>query len=167
MPDSTIVELIQYNNWANQQVLAACQKLTDEHLATAMPGAFGPIWDTLEHIIRSEAGYVSVLTGVRPPPPFNWSDRPSLAEMAPYAAQVAAALNQAVAHVAPTDTVRQEREGKALQYRAMAIYIQIINHGIEHRTNITTLLNQMQLPTPDVDGWGYLWSHTEHFGMEP
>jgi uncharacterized damage-inducible protein DinB len=28
-PEPTLVELIRYNNWANAQVIAACQKLTD------------------------------------------------------------------------------------------------------------------------------------------
>ncbi len=66
-PETTLVELIRYNNWANAQILAACQKLTAEQLAAAAPGAYGTIHDTLGHIIAAEADYVGRMTGDRPP----------------------------------------------------------------------------------------------------
>ncbi len=69
--ESTFLEFILYNNWANQQVLLACQKLSEEQLAAVIPGAYGTIRDTLEHIIRSEGYYLSLLTGSRPQPLFN------------------------------------------------------------------------------------------------
>jgi uncharacterized damage-inducible protein DinB len=72
LPETTMAEFIRYNNWANQQVLEACQKLTEDQLAATMPGAYGSIRDTLEHIIEGEAFYVGLLTGNRPQPPFRW-----------------------------------------------------------------------------------------------
>jgi uncharacterized damage-inducible protein DinB len=57
LPETTFVEFIRYNNWANQQILKACQKLSEEQLATSTPGAYGMIRDTLEHKIRAEAYY--------------------------------------------------------------------------------------------------------------
>jgi len=33
LPETTMAEFIRYNNWANQQVLEACQKLTEDQLA--------------------------------------------------------------------------------------------------------------------------------------
>ncbi len=41
--------------------------------------------------------------------------------------------------------------------RPVLLFIQVINHGIEHRTNITTILSGLGLPAPEVDGWGYIW----------
>jgi len=41
-PETTLVQLIRYNNWANAQVLAACQKLAADQLAAAAPGATAP-----------------------------------------------------------------------------------------------------------------------------
>jgi uncharacterized damage-inducible protein DinB len=43
------------------------------------------------------------------------------------------------------------------------VYIQIINHGVEHRTNITTMLNQGLQKPPGVDGWGYLEAYPNRF----
>jgi uncharacterized damage-inducible protein DinB len=165
--EATFTEFIRYNNWANQQVLQACEDLNDDQLATSMPGAYGTIRETLQHIIRGEAFYIRLLTGQRLHPPFKWEEKPSLADMKTYAAQVGNALVDAAHRTLPTDQVHQEEEdGKQLHYRALALFIQIINHGIEHRTNITTILNQGLRTPPEVDGWGYLWAHPDRFGLK-
>ena len=165
-PETTLVELIRYNNWANAQVFAACQKLAADQLAAAAPGAYGTIRDTLEHIIRAEADYVGRLTGNRPQPAFRWKDQAALADLFAFADQVASALLDAIQRIPPTHIVHEEEDGSTLDYQARALFIQIINHGIEHRTNITTILSGLGLPAPEVDGWGYLWSHPERFELK-
>jgi len=160
---SILIEFIQYNHWANQQVLQACQKLSEDQLATAMPGAYGTIRSTLEHIIRAEAGYLRLLTGNRPQPPFQWEDKPGVEEMSGYAGQVGDALLEAAQRISPTARIDQEIDGRQLHYQALAVFIQIINHGVEHRTNITTILNRGLQTPPDVDGWSYLLTHLDRF----
>jgi uncharacterized damage-inducible protein DinB len=164
--ESTFMEFILYNNWANQRVLEACQKLSEDQLETVIPGAYGTIRGTLEHIIRGETFYLKLLTGSFPQPLFKWEDRPGLAEMTGYAAQVGKALVDMTQHTLPTDQVGEEYEGKLFHYQALAVFIQIINHGVEHRTNITTILNQDLYPPPDVDGWGYLNAHPDRFELK-
>ena len=164
-PESIFIELIRYNNWANAQVLAACQKLSDDQLAATAPGSYGAIRDTLAHIIRAEADYVGRLTGDRPQPPFGWKDRPALADISAFAGQVGGALLDAARRIPPTHIVHEEEAGSTLDYQALALFIQVINHGVEHRTNITTILSGLGLPAPEVDGWGYLWSHQDRFEM--
>lgn len=166
LSESTLMEFILYNNWANQQVLETCQKLNEDQLAATMPGAYGTIRATLEHIIEGEAYYVALLTGHRPQPPFQWEARPGLAEMRDYATQVGKALIEAINHVRPTDQVDEEEQGNKFHYQALAVFIQIINHGVEHRTNITTILSAGQHPTPGVDGWGYLSANPDRFDYE-
>ena len=166
LSESTLMEFILYNNWANQQVLEACQKLNEDQLAATMPGAYGTIRATLEHIIEGEAYYVALLTGHRPQPPFQWETKPGFAEMRDYATQVGNALVDAINHVHPTDRVHEEEDGKKFHYQALAVFIQIINHGVEHRTNITTILSAGQHTSPGVDGWGYLSARPDRFGYE-
>jgi uncharacterized damage-inducible protein DinB len=163
-PDPVIVEFVRYHNWANRLILQACQSLSEGQLAMAAPGTYGTIAQTLEHLVRSEAGYVQILSGERPQPPFNWDDRPSVAQMAAYGGEVGEALLAAASGLAPGDLVRQEWEGASVQYQAVALMIQAIDHGIEHRTNITTILAQAGLAPPDVTGWGYLWANVRRLG---
>ena len=90
-------------------------------------------------------------------------NRPALAEIAVYAAQVGAALAEAVAGSQPNDVIHQTRQGETLTYQTIVLWIQIIDHGIEHRTNITTILNQLALPAPEVDGWSYWDGNRERY----
>jgi uncharacterized damage-inducible protein DinB len=103
------------------------------------------------------------MTGSRPLPPFKWEDGPSVAEMSAYAAQVGEALIDTIHRVGPTDLVDEEEDGQKVRYQARVLFIQVVNHGIEHRTNITTILNSLQQSPPEVDGWGYWWAHQDRF----
>jgi uncharacterized damage-inducible protein DinB len=161
--DTIFLEFIQYNNWANQQVLQACQRLSETQLDMNIPGAYGTIRATLEHIIRAETGYLRLLTGVRPQPPFKWEDKPGLEDIRQFSIQVGEKLVEMARNTPPTHLIEGEEDGKHYTYQALAVFIQVIDHGIEHRTNITTLLNQGMLTPPGVDGWEYLWSHKDRF----
>lgn len=66
----------------------------------------------------------------------------------------------------PPNLSSRRRRGNQFRYQALAVFIQIIDHGIEHRTNITTILNQGLLTPPDVDGWGYLNAHPDRFELK-
>jgi uncharacterized damage-inducible protein DinB len=165
-PESTLVELIRYNNWANALVIAACQELTPNQLAATEPGAYGSIRDTLEHIIRAEADYVGRLTGERPQPAFRWKDQAALTDLTAFSSQAGKALLEAVQRTPPNQNVHEEEDGATIDYQARLLFIQVINHGVEHRTNITTILSGLGLPTPEVDGWGYLFSHPDRFDLK-
>lgn len=164
--EPTLIELIRYNNWANQALLKTCQKLSEAQLSTGMEGAYGTILETLVHIIRAESGYLRLLTGSRPQPPFKWEDQPSLAAMAEYSLQLGEALVEAARQVPPLTPIGMDLDGKPVQVQAVVVFIQVINHGVEHRTNITTILNRGLLPPPQVDGWGYLEAHLDHFQLK-
>jgi len=164
-PESAFVELIRYNNWANAQVFAACQNLTADQLDTAASGVYGTIRDTMEHIIRAEADYIGRLTGNGPQPPFRWRAQAALADLVAFADTVAATMLDAIQRVPPDQIVHEEEDGNTLDYQARALFIQVINHGIEHRTNITTILSGLGLPALEVDGWGYLFSHPDQFAL--
>ena len=164
-PETTLVEFIRYNNWANAQVLAACQELTADQLAAAAPGAYGTIHATLGHIIHAEANFIGRMTGKRPQPLFKWEDEPAVADLSAFAEQVADALLDAAQRIPPTQMVHEEEDGLFIDYQARHLFMQAINHGIEHRTNITTILSGLGLPAPGVDGWGYLFSHPDRFEL--
>jgi len=165
-PEETLVELIRYNNWANAVVAAACLELTPEQLAAATPGAYGSIHRTLGHLVHAEADYVGRLTGHRPQPPFRWEDGPSVGELSTFAGKVAAALLDAVQRIPPAQMVHEEEEGQFIDYQARFLFLQVIDHGIEHRTNITTTISGLGLAAPEVDGWAYLSAHPDRFEMK-
>jgi uncharacterized damage-inducible protein DinB len=67
-PDSMLLEFLRYNAWANLRLLEECEKLTPGELSLGAPGTYGTIYRTLEHLVDSEAYYLSLLTGEKVPP---------------------------------------------------------------------------------------------------
>jgi uncharacterized damage-inducible protein DinB len=164
--ESTLVELIRYNNWANAQIFAVCLALTPEQQAASVPGTYGSIHRTLGHMIAAEADYVGRMTGAGPQPLFKWEDGPAVADIAAFAVEVADALLDAVQRIAPTHLVHEEEDGEFLDYQARHLFMQAFNHGIEHRTNITTILGSLGVAVPELDGWGYLFAHPDRFELK-
>jgi uncharacterized damage-inducible protein DinB len=63
---------IRHNSWATKHLLSFCRdsNLTAEQLSTPGVGTYGSILATLNHLIRSDAGYLENLIGRAP----AWTD---------------------------------------------------------------------------------------------
>jgi len=162
--DPIAAEFLHYNRWANLKLIDACSSLTPEQLDGSVPGSYGSIYDTLVHIIRAEASYYRRLTNTRLVPTFAWEDRPLLTAIRPYAEQVGGALLEATGRMSGAGLIVEEWQGQKLRYQPVALLIQLVNHGVEHRTNITTILAQQGIQAPAIDGWGYMLSHPDRLG---
>lgn len=168
-PDGIAVEFLRYNRWANLRLIDACSKLTPEQLDVGAPEVYGSIYATLAHIVRSEAGYLRRITANDLQPPFDWKAAPALADIRPFAEQVAAALIEAAARMQYGDTLERtwddpEWAGFPPRFKAVGMLIQVLNHGDEHRTNVTTLLAQQGIQPPTLDGWEYVLDNRERMG---
>ena len=160
----TIAEFARYNVWANLQLLMLCEGLSEAQLQTSAPGAYGTIYDTLVHIVKADGLYIRLLGGPETPPPFRWEDKPPVADIRRYAESLGPILIETMSHADPDGIVRQQWEEGPVAYKAVTVLIQIINHGVEHRTNITTILAALGVATPDIDGWGYWWMNRDRLG---
>src|SRR5215211_6861656 len=67
--DRGTLDLARHNVWATTQVLNALDNLDEAALNATVPGTFGTILETIQHVIDSEASYVYRLTGA-------WSSYP-------------------------------------------------------------------------------------------
>lgn len=165
-PESTLLELLRYNTWANQALLTICLGLTPEQVSTPIPGAYGTVHRTFGHLLYAEADYIGRITGQQPQPPFRWEDGPSLELLLAFAGQVGQAFLDVVEAVAPTQNVHEEEGDLTMDYHARLLFMQAIIHGIEHRINITTYLNTLGVALPELDGWGYLFAHRGRFDLK-
>ena len=55
MTTSILTDAFEHHLWANERILDACAALTEEQLATPVPGTYGPIIDTLRHLIQADS----------------------------------------------------------------------------------------------------------------
>jgi uncharacterized damage-inducible protein DinB len=163
--DALIAEFARYNLWANLELLKACEGLSEDQLQASAPGTFGTIRDTLMHLAGSEGYYLFLLSGQKIVAPFKKGDRPSVAEIRHYAEHVGSILADVMVHTSLDAPVREEDDGQVYTYKAVVVLIQVINHGVEHRTNVTTILAQLGVKTPGIDGWGYLNAHLDRLGI--
>ncbi len=165
------VEFLQYNRWANLHLIDALLALTPEQLASSAPGTYGSIYDTLVHIIQAESRYYQRLTGVGLVPSFSWEASPSLLEMRSFAELVSGGLVEAAEKMKITDSFERdwhdaEWEGQRSRYRSVSMLIQVVNHGVEHRTNITTIQAQQGIEAPALDGWEFMRQNPDRMGAE-
>jgi uncharacterized damage-inducible protein DinB len=162
-PEPTLVEFVLYNQWANQQLMSICMNLEEELLTAGIPGTYGSILETFGHLLRAEAGFLKRIHGTSPQPAFTWEDKPTLEQMATYAAQVNEAFIDTIQRVSPAQNVHEEDKDWTFDYDARLIFMSVAYHGIAHRTDITTFLNSRGITLPELDVWGYEDAHPKHF----
>jgi uncharacterized damage-inducible protein DinB len=167
--DAMTAEFLQYNRWANLHLIDACLNLTPEQLASSAPGTYGSIYNTLVHIIQAEARYYQRLTGVVLAPPFSWEAVPPLSEIRLFAGQVSGGLVAVAEKMKITDSFERDWndpdwEGQKSRYKSVSMLIQVVNHGVEHRTNITTIMAQQGIQAPALDGWEFMRLNPDRMG---
>lgn len=153
MNGSILVKLFEHNNWANQQIIQACYALSDEQLdAEPSSATMGSIRETLSHMVRSQRGYLALLTlpvDERPTTLLAFSE---LVESARESGEGLLALARAEASQ-PLAARLRTRDGWLVE--PWVVIAQIINHATEHREQIKSMLSALGVTPPEIDGWSY------------
>jgi len=150
-------DFFQYNLWANLRLLDACTHLSDEHLNATTKGTFGSVRESLMHLFAAEEGYVGALTRTSPTPRLeDLITFPGFDELQRRAKRSGEALIMFAEQVDQGE-LRQilHLDGGTYDAPAIVVVIQAINHAIDHRSQIATLLSQQDIEPPDLDGWAY------------
>ena len=148
-------DFYKFNLWANLRLLDACAQLTDAQLDATIIGTFGSIRETLMHMLSAEEGYVRSLTGKIPTTQLKGlSQIPGLDELRQHAQWSGEALIAFAEQ--PGDMSRiLHLDGGTYDAPLIIVMIQAIDHGIDHRSQIATLMSQQGITPPDLDSWTY------------
>src|SRR5437868_5252383 len=133
-------DFFKYNLWANLRLLDACAGLTDAQLDATMIGMFGSVRETLMHLFASEEGYARSLTGTSPTPQLKeLTNFPGLDLLR----QRAESSGEALIKVAGQGDLSRvlHLDGGTYDAPAIIVVIQAIDHAIDHRSQIATLLS--------------------------
>ena len=150
-------DLVAHNGWATRQLLACCRGLDEETLAATVPGTYGSIGETLQHLVHSEASYVLRLTG-------DWADHPwkedrevGLETLAERTTILEETLGRFLAGDWDTEAFGEGRgpDGAVFAIRAGIFLAQALHHANEHRAHVCTILGALGHEPPDVSAWGY------------
>jgi len=140
--------LVDYGAWANRELLAFLLEHPALQDASA-PGVFGTALETMNHLVLAEASYVNRLAGgpsfVDPP------DMP-LGELVAAARQGARRAAEVIRALPPPDQPLQRRFG---MFAAETVFGQLVQHGMEHRAQVCTIIGAAGVEPPDLSSWRF------------
>lgn len=154
-PTDLLTTLFQHHLWANLSLLERCAALTDEQLETTVPGAYGSIRATLEHIVTAERSYTSrITTGQMYREPADAAPL-TLAEMADALRTTGQRLIAAAPGVQPDELAEVDWDGTPRDVPKVIILTQVINHATDHRAQIMAILTDLGVESPNLQPWAY------------
>ena len=155
MTRSLLSDAFSHHAWATLRLLDACSGLDAGQLQTEVPGTYGPIIETLRHLIGADASYLFALTGGLVP-------RVDETEMSVPALRTVAERNREAwtellaTELNPDAVVVRRRDDGSETHAPMGIRLaQALHHGSDHRSQICTALTSIGVEPPEIDVWDF------------
>lgn len=150
-------EFFRHNLWANLTLLDFLSKLPDEKLDATIDGVFGTLRETLMHMLTSEEGYARHFGYTAEERPTPWlkeiKEFPTFDELKRRATYTGKALIHG-AETADVNKVLMLDDG-TYPAQMIIVLLQAINHTVDHRSQISTMLAQQGINPPSLDAWSY------------
>ncbi len=152
-----LAEMLRQNLWANLKLLDACAGLTDDQLNATVTGTRGSLADTLVHIATGEGNYIRLLTGERPEGVVSQAQPwPGIDALRRSLETSGAVLERIAAELVEDRQLERQTPGRPpFRGPASMPLVQTFNHGTEHRSQICTILTQLGIEPPVLDGWAW------------
>lgn len=153
---------LRHDVWATNRLIAHCRDLTAEQLQLSVPGTYGSVLRTLQHIVSSDEGYLVRLTGaLLHEPLFRLEPEVGLDAIASHLPHVADAVERLFAsgdldgdRLIP-DTPARRPDQPRFEMNAWAPLAQFVHHGNDHRAQVCTTLSAHGIEPPDLQVWPY------------
>jgi uncharacterized damage-inducible protein DinB len=151
------VEFLRHNTMMNRRLVDACRQLSPEQLGATATGTYGSIGATLVHIANSQIGYSARFLAVERPEPLPEDPFPGIDALTERFALGDARLEEAAARSTEEHEVQVTGDDPPGSWRmpASLLLLQAVNHGTEHRSQVATILTQLGVVPPEMDGWTY------------
>ena len=147
-------ELYAFNRWANEQILAAAARLSNDQLMRDLGSSFPSVLATLAHVAQSDWIWLQRWRGVSPTAPPTW-DVATLPALRAHWASVQDERDTFVAslHDAALDRPIDYRNlaGVASTNPLWQLLRHVVNHSTYHRGQVTTMLRQLGAATVSTD----------------
>lgn len=155
MTTSLLSDAFRHHIWATEVILETCAGLTLEQLEAPAPGTYGPIIDTLRHIVQADSFYLSIFTNGR----VELIDAEAKLDVgrlrssfASYGAEYDALLAQ---EPDPEADFVERGDGGEFHSKMGLRLAQVVHHGSDHRSQICTALTSLGVTPPEIDLWAY------------
>jgi uncharacterized damage-inducible protein DinB len=142
--------------WATLTIIDSCAQLTPEQLASAVPGTYGSIIETLRHLVGADTSYLWLLSGGE----VQVLDEEGGADLATLRATMDASgrdwTRVLERGIDPDVVVVRNREDGSSSSAPLGIRLaQVVHHGTDHRSQVCTALTTLGVTPPAIDVWDY------------
>jgi uncharacterized damage-inducible protein DinB len=162
MTRSLLADAFDHHVWATLRVLDLLAPLSEEQLATNVPGTYGTILDTARHLVGSDRWYLFVQTGgaVDQIAEDTMSIRELRAAMEPNAGSWQAIL---ACDPDPDEVVTYIRDDGSKAHATWGVRLaQALDHGTDHRSQLFTALTTLGIEPPEIDLWAWAMTVGKH-----
>ena len=151
---SLLDDAFAHHIWATQRLIDSCAALTQGQLQTPAPGTYGPVIDTVRHLVTTDCWYLTF-----------FRDEPQRIEEG---AEVG--LDELLSAITSNGRTWLELLGSGLDSEADMVehgdgwnfhsptglrLAQVLQHGTDHRSQICTALSSFGLTPPEIDLWAF------------
>ncbi len=157
MSRSLLADPFAHHVWAMTRLIDACLALSPEQLETTAPGTYGPILETMRHLVGADSAYLFALTGGRVPSIDE--DHMDLAELrAAMDGNGQAWASLLAEDLDPDVIVVRHRDDGSESHAPLGIRLaQALHHGTDHRSQVCTALTTLGVEPPAIDAWDFAW----------
>jgi len=155
-----LVEFLRHNTTMNERLFAACRLLTPEQLGSTAVGTYGTVGATLVHIANAQEGYAARLLEASRPERLDEDPFPGFDALAERFAHGNEQLEEAATRAGSDRqvTVTGDDPPGSWWMPVTLFLLQAVNHGTEHRSQVATVLTQLGVEPPEMDGWAYFFA---------
>ncbi len=155
MAASLLADAFAHHVWATERLIVACTELTPEQLAAPSPGTYGPILETLRHLVATDRWYLTFFP-VEQPPAIDERGDIGLAELRAAITRDGALWSQVLAAAVDGDEDTIERGEGWIFHAPLGFRLaQVVHHGSDHRSQVCTALTSLGITPPEIDLWAY------------
>jgi uncharacterized damage-inducible protein DinB len=156
MTRSPLDDAFAHHVWATRALLDACAGLTPEQLETNVPGTFGTIIGTFRHLVGADSWYRFRLLGDAYPPVSEKDEETlDLAALQSLADEIGATWTETFGRD-PDELIVVHRDDGSETHATVGLRLaQVLHHGTDHRSQISTTLTQIGVQPPEIDLWAF------------
>lgn len=153
-----LADAFGHHVWATLRLIDACLPLTDEQLASQVPGTYGSILDTVRHLVGADRSYLELLSGGEVAAiDEETMDLPAL--RAAMAANGPVWATVIAGDLDPDEVLVRRRDDGSESHAPLGIRLaQVVHHGTDHRSQVCTALTNLGVTPPEIDAWDFAWS---------
>ena len=155
MTTSLLNDAFRHHTWATERVFETCASLTPEQLAAPSPETYGPIIDTLRHLVKADSYYLRIFTEGRVAE-IDENATLGIDELRSAFATYGSEYEALLAHGPDPDAIVVTSGDGWEFHSSMGLRLaQVVHHGSDHRSQICTALTALGIVPPDIDLWAY------------